>query len=188
MFSLFKGSVSAEEFVSAIWESTRDWPLKYGVEFRQTFESVFAKNTDAVLTEIVYFLAFATDYAFLHLLDEAPPVQQSVRNKFALLLEQFATENCCPPIPSGDWYGDGLIWTARETRPDSDSVRNLKRRFDLYGASVSRRHDRPAGERAAHILAALCGTTDIAFIICVTPLFVGRWNGVKNSLDRLKIE
>jgi hypothetical protein len=187
MFSLFKGTVSAEEFASAIWESTRDWPLKYGIEFRQPFENSFANSPNDALIEIVYFLAFATDYAFLHLLEKAPSVQQSVRNKFMSSVEQFAAENNCPPIPSGDWHGDGLIWTARETRPDRDSVTNLKQRFDLYGAAVSRRHDKPAAERAAHILAALCGTTDIAFIICVTPLFTGRWNGVKNSLERLKI-
>jgi len=188
MFSLFKGPVPAEDLASAIWESTRDWPLKYGVEFRQTFERSFAGRTDDVLNEIVYFLAFATDYALSHLLEKTPSVQQAVRNKFALHVEKFAAENGCTPVPSGDWHGDGLIWTAGGAKPDGDSVTNLKRRFELYGKSVSRRPDKPAGERAAHVLAALCGTADIGFIICVTPLFVGRWNGVKNSLERLEIK
>jgi hypothetical protein len=132
-------------------------------------------------------MAFATDYAFWCQMEKTPQVQNSVRDIFAKHLEHFAQEYRCSPIPSGDWMGDGLIWMPSDTMLDGDSRTNLKRRFELYGRSLSRRHDRSAGERTAHILAALCGTLDIAFIAYATPLFLGSWKGVQDVLGKIKI-
>ena len=188
MLSLFKRSVSAEDFASAMWEGDRDWPSKYGADFKKDFDGSFDRSIEEVLNELVYFKAFATDYAFWCQLEKTPEIQNSVRNIFATHLEQYAIENRCPPIPSGDWLGEGLIWMPSDTILEGDSQTNLKRRFELYGRSLSRRHDRSAGERAAHILAGLCGTMDIVFIAYSTPLFLGCWKGVQDVLGKFKIK
>jgi hypothetical protein len=187
MFTLFKRSVSAEDLVSVMWDGTRDWPAKHGGDLIPDLDGSFDRSTEEVLDEMVYFLAFATDYAFWCQLEKTPKIQNLVRDRFAEHLEHFAREHRCSPVPAGDWLGDGLIWMPGDRKQGGEPLANLKARFELYGKSLSRRHDRSAGERAAHILAALCGTLDIAFLVYVTPLFLGRWKAVQDGLKTYKI-
>ena len=188
MFNLFKRSASAEDLAVPLWEGTRDWPAKYGANFRRDFDECFDGNAEEVLDEIVYFLAFATDYAFWRQLEKTPDVQKSVRDIFRAHVADFAKERRCPPIPAGNWMDDSLIWMPTDMTPDGGPLANLKQRFDLYGQSLSRRHDRSAGERTAYVLAALCGTMDAAFILSMSPLFLGRWKGLQNILGSFKIK
>ena len=163
------------------------WPAKHGADLRQDFDGNFDRSVEEVFDEMVYYLAFATDHAFWCQLEKTPEIQNSVRDIFATHVGRFAKERHCPPIPSGDWMGDGLIWMPSDTMLEGEPLTNLKRRFELYGRSLSRRHDRSAGERVAHILAALCGTLDITFIVYATPLFLGCWKGVQDVLSSFKI-
>jgi hypothetical protein len=187
MFSLFKRSASAEDLASVMWEGTRDWPAKYGAAMREACGGSFERSIEEVFDEMVYFLAFATDYAFWCQLEKTPQVQNAVRSIFTARVREFAQEHRCGPIPSGDWLGDGLIWMPSGTTVAGEPLANLERRFALYGQSLSRRHDRPAGERTAHILAALCGTMSIVFITYASPLFVGRWDGVRAILGSFNV-
>ena len=170
-----------------MWEGTRDWPSKHGADLRQDFDGSFDRSIEAVFDEMVYYLAFATDYAFWCQLEKTPKIQDSVRGVFSAHLQRFAQDHHCPPIPSGDWLGDGLIWMPGSAAVGGEPSTNVKSRMHLYGRSLSRRHDRSAGERAAHILAALCGTTDITFIVYAMPLFLGCWKGVQDVLGSFKI-
>jgi len=197
MFSLFKTESrsanpanemshalqSVADLASVFWEGARDWPAKYGADVREDFGGSFQRSIEEVFEEMVYFLAFATDYALWCQLEKRPQVQNALRSRFTEHIRQFAQERRCAPIPSGDWLGEGLIWMPTDTMIAGEPLANLKRRFDLYGQSLSRRHDRSAGERTAHILAALCGTIDAFFILYATPLFLGKWNGVRDVLS-----
>jgi hypothetical protein len=174
---------SVAEVASVMWQATRDWPAKYGADLREDFGGSFRRSIEEVFDEMVYFLAFATDYALWCRLEKTPQVQNALRSVFTEHVRQFAQERSCPPIPSGDWLGGGLIWMPAGAIIVGEPLANLKRRFDLYAQSLLRRHDRSAGERTAHILAAFCGTMDAIFIVYATPLFLGRWNGVRDVLS-----
>ena len=129
MFSLFKRSASTDDFASVMWEGARDWPAKHGAALREDFDGSFDRSIDEVLDEMVYFLAFATDYAMWCQLEKSPQIQNSARSTFTAHLRKFAEEHRCPPIPSGEWLGDGLIWM-----PHSDVV--ARRAFDKFEASI----------------------------------------------------
>ncbi|EEF63358.1 hypothetical protein [Pedosphaera parvula] len=188
MLSFFKRSISAADLALVMWEGTRDWPTKHGSDLKDTFEGSCELSIEEVFEEFVYFLAFSTDYALWCQLKESPAIQSAVRDAFAVHVEQFAKQRNCRPVPSGAWMDDSLIWIPGETTDAGHPLTNLRRRFDLYAQSLSRRHDRSAGERTAHLLAAWCGTLDITFILCVTPLFLGRWNGIQAILGSFKIK
>lgn len=183
-----KRSVFVDDLASVMWEGARDWPAKHGGDMMQDLGTSFDKSTEEVLDEMVYFLSFASDYAFWCQLEETPNVQNLVRDTFAKQLEHFAKEHRCSPVPDGEWLEDGLIWIPGELRHEGEPVSNLRKRFELYGRSLSRRHDRLAGERAAHVLAALCGTLDIAFISYAIPWFHGQWNAVQDVLKSFEIK
>jgi hypothetical protein len=170
-----------------MWEGTRDWPAKHGADIARDFAGSFDRSIEEVFDEVVYYLAFATDFAFWRQLEKTPDIQNSVRDVFASYVGIFAQAQKCPGIPCGDWMGDSLIWMRSDALIEGEPKINLQRRFELYGRSLSRRKDRSAGERVAHILAALCGTMDAVFILYATPLFLGRWNGVQDILGSFKI-
>jgi hypothetical protein len=180
-------SISARDFAEIMWESICEWPPTNGTNVRQNFSGCFSRSTDEVIDELVYFMAFATDYAFWLQLDKTPHVRDSVRDVFIRDVEHFGKEHRCAPFPAGDWLGDTLMWMPGEMPLDEVPVSNVRRRFELYGRALSRRHDRSAGERVAHILAALCGTMDIGFIVYATPLFLERWRQVRMVLGSFEI-
>jgi hypothetical protein len=188
VLSFFRKSVSAADLASASWESIRDWPAKHGAALREDFDGSFERSTEEVFDEMVYFLAFATDYAFWSQLEDKPQTQNAVRGAFTAHIRQFAQEHRCSPPPAGDWLGDGLIWMPSATTDAEQPLANLKSRFELYGQSLSRRHDRPAGERTAHVLAACCGTMDAIFILYAMPLFGGEWEAVRKILSSFNIK
>jgi hypothetical protein len=171
-----------------MWEGVRDWPAKYGTDLKEDFDGAFERSIEEVYDEVVYFLAFATDYAFWSQLENKPQIRSAVSGAFLAHVRQFAQEHHCSPIPAGDWLGDGLIWIPSGTTDTGSSLANLRSRFDLYGQSLSRRHDRSAGERAAHLLAACCGTVDSEFILYATPLFLGKWKSVKEMVGSFNIK
>jgi hypothetical protein len=187
MFSIFKRSVSAQDFATAVWASVRDWPTELSADLRRTFTDCAEVPEEEVFNEMIYFKAFATDYAFWRQLENASQLQKTIRGVFTQHLESFANEHCCSPIPSGDWIGDGLIWMPGDTILAADHRTSLRQRFELYGNSLARRTDRSAGERAAHILAALCGTHDAIFILSAMPFFLATWKSVQEALAGLKI-
>jgi hypothetical protein len=189
MLSLFKRSCSPADLAAVMWDGCSAWPAKHADKLRKEFGDSFDKDIDEVCNEMVYYLSFATDYAFDCLLDGHPQVKHAVRNAFYPYLAQFAGDQQCPPVPTGEWIGDGLIWMPGiVTAKVGNSWDNLKGRFTLYGESLARRHDRPASERTAHILAALCGTMDAAFILYAMPLFLGEWDAVQKILRSFRIK
>jgi hypothetical protein len=185
--SLFKRFVSAEDFATTIWMSIVVWPTKHGSDFKRDFGGSFSRNTEDVLNEVVYFLSFVTNYAFWQQLEKTPEILRSVGDAFITHVNRFADERRCPPIPSGKWMGNSLIWMPGNSALDGGPRTNLERRFDLYVQSLSRREDRSVDERLAHVLAAFCGTMDTAFIAYVIPLFRNRWSAVKDNLGEFKI-
>jgi hypothetical protein len=189
MLSLFKRSGSAADLAAVTWEGCSAWPTKHGDTLREEFSDSFDREIDKVCDEMVYYLSFATDYAFDRLLDAKPKVKHAVRDAFYPYLAQFARDHQCPPVPPGEWLGEGLIWMpGLETAKVGKPWDNLKSRFALYGESLARRHDRSAAERTAHILAALCGTMDATFIQYAMPVFLGKWDGVQNILRSFRIK
>jgi hypothetical protein len=189
MFPLFKRSASPADFAGGTWDSIRDWPVKHGAHLRQNFEGRFQRSIEEVFDEMIYYLAFATDFALWSQLKETPEIRKAVMDIFMGHVGRFAQERSCRPIRSGEWIGDSLVWMMHVgTAEGADPLTNLKRRFDLYRRSISRRHDRSAGERTAHILAALCGIMDGTFIAYVTPLFLVRWKGAQANLRSFKIK
>lgn len=188
MLSFFKKSASAADLASVMWEGIREWPAKHGAALRESFDGSFERSIQEVLDEIVYFLAFSTDYSFWCQLEGKPQIQNAVREAFTAHVRQFAQEHRCSPTASGDWLGDGLIWFPSATTEAGQPLANLKRRFDLYGQSLSRRHDRPGGERTAHLLAAWCGTMNATFVLYAMPLFLGQWKSVQEILGSCNIK
>src|SRR5258708_6888647 len=139
MLSLFKRSGSASDLAAVMWEGCGEWPTKHGHTLRQEFSDSFDRDIDDVYDEMVYYLSFATDYAFDSLLDGKPQVKHAVRDAFYSSLAQFAQEPKCPPIPPGEWIGDGLIWMPGMAPSDVGKPwANIKSRFSLYGESLAR--------------------------------------------------
>jgi len=185
--SFFKKSVSSTELAGTMWNVIRNWPSEHSTSFRQNFENSFDRPTDEIFDEIVYFLAFAADYAFYHQLQRKPKLKSAVRSAFMTHLNQFAHERRCSPVPSGSWIDDSLIWMPHEAVPGGEPLTNLQKRFALYGEALSRRHDRSAGERTAHLLAAWSGTMDATFIAYASPFFVKEWSAVKDVLNSFSL-
>jgi hypothetical protein len=171
-----------------MWESTRNWPAKHGADLRADLGDSFKRDIEEVFGEMVYFLAFAGDFAIWCQLKETPNVQNAVRSTFIAHVREFAQEHSCGPMPSGEWLGDSLVWIPNGTTVAGEPLANLDRRFELYRQSLSRRRDSSAGERAAHVLAALCGTMRLSFIVYATPLFLGPWDGLQHTLGSFKIK
>ena len=188
VFSPFKKTISTVDLADVTWEGVRNWPSKHGDAVREVLDGKIKGNIEEVLDEIVYFLAFATDYAFWCQLEDKPQIRIAVRSTFMAHLRKFAQEHRCQPIPSGEWLEDSLIWIPNGPQESKDSWTNLMKRFDLYGRSLARRHDRSAGERTSHLLAAWCGTSSAVFILFTTPLFLGKWEGVQNVLKSVRIK
>lgn len=172
-----------------MWEGVRDWPAKRGADFRQHFEGRSDRPIEEVLDEMVYFLAFAADYAFWGQLEKSPPIQNAVRDRFMARLRQFAQQHRCSAVPSGQWLSDdGLIWMPGDVEDAGEPFANLKKRFAVYAEALSRRKDRSAGERTANVLAAFTGMTGATFIVYAMPLFLGQWTAVKNILKDYSIK
>jgi hypothetical protein len=195
MFSLFGKSASINNVARASWDVCRWWPNKNGAAVRKNFAGSFEKEIQDVLTEIVYYLCFATDYAFYCQLEKQPKVEKALRDAFRSNLVGFVKEHGCEPVPRGDWVDDGLVWVPTDDSTElaadlarNDPTVNLMTRLNLYGRSLDRRDDRPPGERSAHILAALCGAQDSRFILYAMPLFLERWTEVQEALARSRIK
>lgn len=184
----FKKTAPASRLAVVMWEGIRNWPTEYGPDFRQDFGGTVRQPVDEVLDEIVYFLAYAADYAFWNQLGNAPEVRDKVRNRFGVALQEYAQAHSCSPMPVGGWLGDTLIWMPGEAPQHCDSLTSLQQRLSLYGESLSRRQDRSAGERTAHVLAALCGTTNALFVQTFAQLFLVQWEAVRGSLNSYNFE
>jgi hypothetical protein len=190
MFSFFGKSASVNDVARASWDVCRWWPNKNGAAVRKNFAGSFDKEIQDVLTEIVYYLCFATDYAFYCQLEKQPKVEKALRDAFNGNVVNFVKEHGCKPVPQGEWMDDGLVWVPSEESADfarNDPTVNLMTRLNLYGRSLDRRNDRPPGERTAHILAALCGTLDGRFIQYAMPLFLERWTDVQEAIARARL-
>jgi hypothetical protein len=185
MFSFFRKSASANEVAGRSWDACRWWPNKNGAAVRKSFAGSFDREIQEVLTEIVYYLCFATDYAFYCQLEKQPKVEKAVRDAFIGNAMGFVNEHGCKPVPRGNWIDDGLVWVPTDDSPDfarNDPTLNLMTRLNLYGRSIDRRNDRSPGEKTAHILAALCGTQDSRFIVHTMPLFLERSTEVQKEI------
>jgi hypothetical protein len=190
MFPFSKKSVTVNDLVEVTWEKCRDWPAKHGSEFREMFEESFPDTMDDVLEEVVYYLAFADDFAFYRQLEAQPEIRHAVRDSFVAHVGKYAVERNCKPLPPGDWMRDSLMWmpSGEAPRGKTDPLENVKARFVLYGKSLERKHDRSAGERAAFMLASWCGTFDFSFIMFASPLFLGKWKGLQKILSQFRVK
>jgi hypothetical protein len=190
VFSPSIKSIQAEVLASAMWDNVCEWPIKHGAELVEEFGGCLHTDIKHVFEEMVYFLAFGTDYVFWRDLMDKPQIRDAVRGPFTASLREFAEEHHCRPVPSGKWLHDNsLIWVRSATTDEGRPLLNLERKFGLYALALERRHDRCSGERAAHILAALCGMTMQIFFIEFAALeFTAQFVGTHNSLKRYEIK
>jgi hypothetical protein len=189
MLKLFRKSVSASDFAEVMWDGCSGWPAKHGGDLKEKF--TFEKDISLVFDEVVYYLSFATDYAFYCQLEGKPQIEKAVRDAFGIHLARFAREHQCKPVPPGQWMDDSLIWmeTGVVSTVVGNPLTNLKKRFALYAQSLERRNDRSAGERTAHLLASWCGCSfNSIFILYAMPLFLGEWKAVKDTLDSFSVK
>ena len=189
MFAFLKKSITAAEFAKVMWDSCSEWPAKHGDSFKEKYH--FEEDINEVSEEFVYYLSFVTDYAFYCQLEDKPQLEKAIRNAFSIHLSRYVREHNCKPIPSGEWFGDTLIWMQTGTVPAEigNPLENMKRRSALYAQSLERRNDRSSGERTAHLLASWCGCSrDAIFILQVLPFFLNQWNLVKSGLNSHNIK
>jgi hypothetical protein len=154
---------------------------------KSDFASIFRKKIDEAFEEITYFLGFSLDLALHGALKTKPTIERAVRDDFAEELRNLAIRNQCKPIPSGEWLG--RIWlSGGETPKDvGDPVANLNQRFGLYAEALKRGQDKSIGESLAYVLAPLCGTTDITFIIYAARICLGQFEAIRNILESVEI-
>jgi hypothetical protein len=182
--SLFQRSPGPDEVAEAIWQQIR----KAAADHAKLFDAIHVPPDTDVEEESLYFFAFVADLS-LHLLEnQRIEGATKVRNALLNLLRDFGRSHSCCPLPTGEWLGDSLIWL-RGAAPEAhgDPIANLNQRFELYATAMKRRRDRAIGESLGHVLAAICGTTDISIIIANTATFLPTFEGVRDVVQSARL-
>jgi hypothetical protein len=180
MFNLFKKATSVSTAGNALWLNILDGNM--APELAMATLEGKSSNSAKVFDEAVYFLCFATDFAIHTAMKAEPPNESAVREVFLDRVRTFAIDHCCGRPPIGHWIDESNIWEVRSQPLDTgNAVQNLSTRFDLYTAAMDRSASRSLP--VVGILAGLCDTRDVDFIVLATSFFV---DSVKHTQDFLR--
>lgn len=185
----FKKSVSAADLGECLGEVVVNWPSKYGAQFKADYGAGF-QDVDGAIDEIVYFLAFGSDYAIFIALKDSPNTVEAVRKSFGRPVGSYAIEHECPALMRGDWMDDGWIWMPQDM-PDEvgNPISNLNDRNTQYAAALKRASGQKMslGETTAHLLAGWCMNLDVSFLLYASSLFSEHVIATKTLVEKFRV-
>lgn len=176
----------------ALGEVVVTWPAKHGAEVKAQFGEGFDIGFEEVLDEMVYFLAFGTDYAIYVALKESPRASEALRTAFARPVGRYAIEHHCKPVIPGDWMDSSWIWmpTGAPPKVSGNPLDNLNDRYTQYAAAIKRRANRETsiGESSAHLLAGWCMNLDISFLLFASTLMTEHLIRAKDLILKFQVK
>jgi hypothetical protein len=184
MFEFLKKTTPAIEVANALWIHG----VSDGSQTR-ALADMARKENSLVFDEAVYFMSFATDLAIYRAFKSDARLEHALRKEFLDHVRGYAKYHKCTPCPVGDWLADSNIWEIQSPGHDTGNpLQHLSDRFDLYAAAMQRPSEQSQSLPVVLVLAALCDTRDIAFILPANSVFINYSISTQNFLRSIRVK
>jgi hypothetical protein len=175
MFNFFrKPVVDAAALAETLWQEDKKLAAMY-------VESGFP------LEETLFFICFATDLS-IHKVLTSEQSKSALRGAFYPYIFDFAVERHCKRPPLGKWQDGSNFWEPHTPQCESDDVSLIVlERFQLYSEAMTRPWGKGKSSPVALMLAGLCHTRDLSFVLPANMLFVNHFIASQKFLKSLRI-